>query len=216
MSHNPRGVSLAPPEPLLDLADFPAVTLRSNQRFFRCSRSSNGPWWFASTGAGRFDLNAPRGTCYLATDPVMAVVEALGPTAGNRLVTPEWLEQRTVRLLRLPRPVRVANATDRAANGFGVTLEISTIVPYAIPRAWATALDDVGFGGIAYLLRHSSSPERGIALFGTAGERTSWRRGIARSLDRSIVRALERHFAITVSEIPSSRSLTFANPPERR
>ncbi|HDL41806.1 MAG TPA: RES domain-containing protein, partial [Actinobacteria bacterium] len=188
-------------------------TLRSNQRFYRCSQTSNGPWWFSSSGDGRFDLRAPRGTCYLATDPIVAVREALGPTEGRRIVTSRWFEQRSVRLLRLPRAVRVASVVEPAASRHGVTLEINTVIPYTVPQAWAEAFDVAGFGGVAYLLRHSASPERGIALFSAAGERTSWRRGIASPLAPSIVRALERRFGIEVVDPPSTRSLTLSDPP---
>ncbi len=212
MSRDLRGISLRAPDAGQDLSTFPGLTLRSNQRFYRCSLTSNGPWWFSSSGDGRFDLRPPRGTCYLATDPIIAVREALGPTVGRRIVAGEWFEQRSVRLLRLPRPLRVACVVDASASRHGVTLEINTVIPYNIPQAWAEAVDAAGFGGVAYLLRHSASPERGIALFSNAGERTSWRRGIASPLGPSIVRALERRFGIDVVDPPSTRSLTFSDP----
>lgn len=212
MKPSSRGISIQPPDPDQSLASFPAVTLRTNQRFYRCTRTTNGPWWFSSSGGGRFDLRPPRGTCYLATDAIAAVREALGPTDGSRLVTHQWFEDRSVRQLRLSRPTRVAHTYAETASSHGVTLEINTIVPYDIPQAWAAALDQAGHGGVAYLLRHSAAPWRGVALFGSSGERTSWRRGIARPLDASMIRSLEREFGVTVADRPSSRSLTFLDP----
>jgi RES domain len=207
-----RGISIQAPDPDQSLSSFPAVTLRTNQHFYRCTRTANGPWWFSSSGGGRFDLRSPRGTCYLATDATTAVREALGPIDGSRVVTRQWFEDRSVRRLRLPRPTRVANTYAETASSHGVTLEISTIVPYDIPQTWAVALDQAGYGGVTYLLRHSAAPRRGIALFGATGERTSWRRGIARPLDDSMIRSLERAFGITIADRPSSRSLTFLDP----
>jgi hypothetical protein len=38
----------------------------------------HGPWWFSSSLEGCFDLPAPDGTCYLASDELGAMLERLG------------------------------------------------------------------------------------------------------------------------------------------
>src|SRR5690625_4480038 len=67
----PRGV---------DLAQIPTVD-HSNQPLFRAVHIGYGhPWWFsnraaAGPSAGRFDLDGDRGTCYLASTAVAAILE---------------------------------------------------------------------------------------------------------------------------------------------
>ncbi|WP_305091850.1 RES domain-containing protein [Prescottella sp. R16] len=48
------------------------------QPLLRGHRVANSPWWFASSGGGRFDLALPRGTCYLALDEATAIRETVG------------------------------------------------------------------------------------------------------------------------------------------
>ncbi|MHB8289454.1 MAG: hypothetical protein ACYDEY_09500 [Acidimicrobiales bacterium] len=43
----------------------------------------------------RFDLDDPEGTCYLATDELVAVIETIGSDAAIGVVTPEFLDART-------------------------------------------------------------------------------------------------------------------------
>lgn len=69
-----------PPAPHI-LTRLAKATLAGRQlhRVYRTDRA--GPWWFASVPAeprhgGRFDLPAPDGACYLATNSAGAVLEA--------------------------------------------------------------------------------------------------------------------------------------------
>jgi hypothetical protein len=182
---------------------------------FRVVRRGHGPWWFSGDGSGRFDLEAPAGTCYLATTPVAALLEALGPElAGGRAVAPEAFADRELRDLALPRRVRLADAASRRAAGFGITAELTAIVPYDLPRAWARALAAARFDGIRSTLRHdpASRPE-GVALFGAAGERARWRRGRARAISGALTAELEAETGIRVLARPALAALDVYGPP---
>ncbi|HEX5614565.1 MAG TPA: RES family NAD+ phosphorylase [Acidimicrobiia bacterium] len=201
----------SPPEPRA-LAGFPRRHLDPATPVFRVVRRGQGPWWFSSDGTGRFDLEPPSGTCYLATTPVAALLELLGPElAQTRAISTEALEDRDVRELRLPRRVRLADAVSRRAAAFGVTAELTTIVPYALPRAWARALAGADFAGIRHAVRHDPEgrPE-GVALFDAAGER-KWRRG--RVLPPAAILAeLESATGIRVLPRPTLASLDVYRP----
>ncbi|ABG99767.1 hypothetical protein RHA1_ro08723 (plasmid) [Rhodococcus jostii RHA1] len=59
-------------------AGFRALVVTGRRQVTRGHRVSNGPWWFSSSGGGRFDLSAPRGTCYVAFDEATAIRETVG------------------------------------------------------------------------------------------------------------------------------------------
>jgi hypothetical protein len=101
---------------------------------------------------GRFDLLEPDGTCYLAGDPLAALLELIGPELESGVVSADFLRERRMRELRLPEEIEVADLTSRKASGFGVTAEIGTIVPYAVPQAWAARLRAAGSAGLLYWL----------------------------------------------------------------
>jgi hypothetical protein len=130
-------------------------------------RASHASWWFSADGSGRFDLVAPEGTCYLATDAYAAIREAtrLGP------VSTPWVEDRELREVAPPSPqARLAATTRLAAGRYGVTAELATVVPYELTRRWAAAFRAHGFDGIRHQLRHDQRTRpSGVALFGTAG-----------------------------------------------
>lgn len=163
------------PDPTLDLSSFPARTLAAGSSWWRQHPRSAGPWWFSSAGTGRYDLAAPRGTCYLASSAAAAVRERIGPDlAAHRLVPASLLRDRVISRLSLPAPVRAANVDVAAATRFGVTSELQVMVPYRIPQAWAAALAAAAFAGLLARLRSSPGRSTGLALFGDAGERTDW------------------------------------------
>jgi len=157
---------------------------------------------------GRFDLPAPCGTCYLACDPLAALLELFGADRLGGLVSAEFLAQRRLRELRIPRDLTAADLTSRRAAGFGITSEIGTIVPYEEPQAWAASLHGAGFEGLVYWLRHDPSGVEGWALFGPAGERKHWRRGREVPISGALVRRLQRECGIVVARIPQAAELT--------
>ena len=120
-----------------------------------------GPWFFGD-GQGRFDLAPPRGTCYLADDEVGALLEVLGPTV---VVSPEWARHLSMWHLGLPDQCSAADITVRAARGFGVTAELATMTPYALPQRWAAAFAAAGLQGVRYRVRHDPGGS-GVAMFG--------------------------------------------------
>ncbi|MBI1845307.1 MAG: RES family NAD+ phosphorylase [Actinobacteria bacterium] len=148
-----------------DLTGFPAVA--PPKRMARVCQAAQDTWWFSADGSGRFDLTPPYGTCYLATDAYAAIREAtrLGPVSNM------WVLARELREVAPPDSnARLAATTHRAAGRHGVTTELATIVPYHLPRRWATALHAHGFDGIRHQLRHDQRARpSGIALFGPTG-----------------------------------------------
>jgi hypothetical protein len=188
--------TLSPPG---DLTGFPAS--RSPARLHRVCRSVNGTWWFSSDGSGRFDLEAPEGTCYFATDLYAAIREAsrLGP------VTPQWMADREARVVAAsdPKP-RLAATTRSEAGRFGVTAELVTLIPYDLPRRWAAAFRDHRFDGIRHQLRHDSRARpSGVSLFGPSGAGSA-PDGERRSLEISDLTAA----GVRVLEPPHSAVLT--------
>jgi hypothetical protein len=151
-----------------DLTGFPATT--PPDRLVRVCRAERATWWFSSDRSGRFDLTAPHGTCYLATDDYAALREPtrLGP------VSTVWAQARELRMVAPPNPqARLAATTRKAAGRYGVTTELATVVPYDLPRRWAAAVRLHGFDGVRHQLRHDQRARpSGVALFGTAGAST--------------------------------------------
>jgi hypothetical protein len=153
-----------------NVTGFPSWRLRRTQRVFRAHRAELSPWWFSSSGQGRFDLPPPDGTCYVASDAQAALRERLGDSLVAAGVVPASLiDGAVVSTLTVPRGSQLADTTAEGAADF-VTREISTITPYEVPQAWARALRADGHGGIRYQPRFTTSPRTfAYALFGAAG-----------------------------------------------
>lgn len=167
----------------------------------RVCRRTNRTWWFSSDGSGRFDLDPPEGTCYLATDAFAALREAT--RAGP--VTPDWVGERSLRHVDPPDPrVRLAAVTRAKAAAFGLTTELVTVIPYDLPRAWAAAFRRVWFGGIRHELRHDPRARpSGVSLFGPSGS-VGWPDGRQVPIRRVDLEAA----GIAVIDIPPSRAVT--------
>jgi len=192
-----------------DLSRFPRRTLKEGAAWFRQHAAGVGPWWFSSNGAGRFDLPAPRGTCCLASSAHAAVEERVGPDlAAHGLVPSSLLEGRLVSGLKLPHPVVAANVDSAAASRHGITRELAVMVPYEIPQRWAAALAAAGFDGIVAGLRFTPGTPVGLALFGKAGERTSW----ARDAQPRFAAAVAPQMGLRVVEPPRADELTVVTP----
>lgn len=155
------------------LQKFPQSMITTAKQLYRAHRVDLGPWYFCCDGSGRFDLDEPDGTCYLAEGPVAALRETLGGrlvTAG--VVDGAEVDRRQISALHLPADIRVANTTASAAANHGVTRELGTVVPYDVPQAWAQAWAAAGVAGIRYLGRFSTATgneTRCVAVFGLAG-----------------------------------------------
>lgn len=185
-----------PPE---SLAGFPWS--RVPARLVRVCRQRKGTWWFSNDGTGRFDLEAPEGTCYLATDAYAALREASrgGPVSDT------WVGERELREVEPPDPeARLAATTRQAAGRFGVTTELATVVPYDLPRRWAGAFRRAGFAGVRHELRHDPRARpSGVSLFGPA-DAPAWPSGTSELLTRDSMQAA----GVEVLDIPPVSAVT--------
>lgn len=200
--------ALGPPP--ASLAGFPAYSVGAGTDLFRAHRRGLGPWWFGNDGAGRFDLRAPRGTCYVALDPLSALRERLGPVLGGSRAVPEsLLAESVVSRLRLPSARDAADVQDRGAAEFGVTRELESTVPYAVPQAWARAFDEAGFGGVRYGPRFTPGDSSALALFDGEGA-PDW------PVDHDPVAAQQVPGAPEAMPNPRRSDLTVVRPPRTR
>lgn len=163
---------IAQHEPTTPLTGFPAYDLLAEQPLHRAHHRDRGPWWFSSSG-GRFDLPVPLGTCYLADTPLAALRERLGPVLARCGSVPaSLLEESVISRLRVPENHRLADLQAAQASRFGVTRELETMVPYAVPQAWARAFHTAGLRGVRYGPRFSTGQLSSFAVFGGAGPAT--------------------------------------------
>lgn len=170
------------PDPDLDWATFPAFRPRTGTVLWRAARRGREPWWFCTCGSCRFDLDAPRGTCYAGTDELSGILENIGyEWASGSPLTLAFLRGRTLHASVAAGLVDgpLANLTSRKAVGFRITNELSDMTPYDVPRAFARLVDAArngsrrAFGGIRFRTRFDTGiTTRGVALFGDAGLRT--------------------------------------------
>lgn len=175
MSRSIPGLTSAPADHR-KLTAFPGGQARGER--FRAHRADLGPWWFAPApstpaGGGRFDLNAPHGTCYVANDIEAAVRERLGPRAAGHRWIPDSpiLRQTMVSVVHArdrPTKGKIANTTHAAAARW-VTREISTILDYSLTQGWATAFRKAGFAGVRYEPRFSTGHVYAEGWFGPQG-----------------------------------------------
>lgn len=203
-----------PPEDSAGLVGFPCRLYESGFLVYRVHRVEFGPWYFSNSGAGRFDLTGTaRGTCYLAVNPITAVLEVLESVGG--VVCDAFFADRRIRELRLPRALSAADTRHRHAARFHLTREIGAEVPYDRAQRWAHAFDSsrllTGIGGISYWPRHDLDPEaESIALFGKAGERRTglWKKGRARRFDAGWFVLIEEKTGIVVLPTPDDDEIS--------
>ena len=192
-----------PPPPAALKAGFPRRDYRRGTEVFRSHGHGRGPWWFSSSGDGRFDLADPKGTCYAAEAEVTALLESW---AGMQVIPGYKVDERDTSRMPLPAALTVADLTSNRAIQFGVTAEIFTTTDYAQTQLWASAFNKAGFDGIRYWARHDLSHTAAcLALFGPAGApKTGYDRFTTDHLpDRTdLLDELERDAGITVLPIP--------------
>lgn len=161
-------------KPARPLNGFPAVEVNDTLPLFRSTSVKNGPWYFGSAKTQRFDLDAPRGTCYVGTSIEVSVRERVRETLLNTgIIPPAVVADMNVYELRLQATITAADTTSEKAVMFGANRELATVYPYEVSCAWAEALVDEGFGGLAYASRFTSAAQwNSLALFGSSGPRT--------------------------------------------
>ncbi len=174
--------------------------------------SRHAPWYYCDCGECRFDLDDPRGTCYLGTDELVGVLESIGPEIHHGVIAAAYLDQRRLHRWRPSRPLTLADLANRRALGSGVTNELSTMTPFTVPRAWARAFDR-SFAGIVYRTRFDTGETaRGVAHFGARGlaRRKS---GAGRVIDASLRDRLENECGVVVAPAARSDQLDYAPDP---
>lgn len=159
------------PTPGAHLALAPVAEYEQGHEFFRAHSQQFGPWFYSSSMQGRFDLPAPKGTCYLASNPGAAVREVLGDRLSQgRRIPISLTEGRVISRMPLPAPVRSANVSHDDAFTLGITGELTSMPHYDVPQAWASAFYAAGFDALTYRPRFSPGDSLALALFGEAAE----------------------------------------------
>lgn len=193
-------------DPPDDLTGFPEASVAGE--WFRAHSAGLGPWWFASSGDGRFDLAAPKGTCYVASCAEAAIRERW----GKKLVRAGRVsaaDADTTVVSRLACTGNAADTTAQSATRFGITRELGTITPYTVPQKWATALSD-GHAALLYWPRFSTGADMyALALFGRAGANTQ------RPVDSTPLGGRAAARAAGIQVIGRPRSLPTVDPPSR-
>jgi hypothetical protein len=152
------------------LAGLPTHTYTAGTMFARSHGRAFGAWWFANNGDGRFDLAGPHGTCYVAEDEVITLLEKFG---GMVKVPSYSIEDTAISSMTLAADLVVADLTNNRAVAFGVSSEAFAAAGYPLTQRWATALHTAGFAGARYWARHDlEHTHRAIAIFDAAGAPT--------------------------------------------
>lgn len=197
-----------PPEDAESLTGFPQAG-----HAYELHRLSEWPavWWYASVGAvereggGRFDLERPQGTCYLAESLDGALVEKL-LRARAKVVVAERLDELFHATVTVRTTPPMADLSAPQATGFGLNAEVHTTLDYRTPRRWARALRRAGWRGVRYLLRGDPTASPGRALFGRAGRHRRAPAGMRTSvspLDRARAETLLHARGVQVRPIPA-------------
>lgn len=200
--------------PSRPLTGFPTKYWPRGSQFFRSVGNGNGPWWFASTDEGRFNLYPNQGTCYLASDIETAIRERAGPALLHDGFVPEsFVHAMEVATVECPE-VASADISHRSAVKFGCNRELATVPDYEISRAWAQAFHGHGLGGIWYASRFTSARRpNALAVFGVAGDSGEPATSRISGLD-AFTKAKMRHM---VEPVPSRTQLDIlATTPKRR
>jgi len=155
------------------------------------------------------------GTCYLATRPEAALLEALQMHLTN-LPRTELAVRRLAVLTAPPDAPAAAMLTARRVAGeFGITAELWAGRDRALSRTWAAALRRDGWWAIYGGISHDPSGRlRSVALFDTAGAHPPTHGGRWHSSTRTIDHdsELERALARFGVEVREPGQLPWADP----
>jgi hypothetical protein len=85
-----------------------------------CHRAGLGPWWFASNDEGRFNLDLPCGTCYLAINEETALRQRLGRDLVKlNVVSAGWADETEVSRLPVQAGTQLADTCHEDAVHYG-------------------------------------------------------------------------------------------------
>ena len=164
-----------PPRDAGSLARLPAHPLRG-RKLYRVWRNllpdgteRASPWRFASLSdareaCGRFDLSAPMGTCYLATRPEAALLEALQMHLTN--LPAAELGVRRIAEVRAPddAPPAAMLTAESVAGDFGITAAIWAGLERRLTQRWGRG--DSARRLVGRLRRHCPRPARSASRRG--------------------------------------------------
>ena len=209
--------SVSLPDPPADLSGFPTLQLAETPtelfRIFHLrSRAGrlNSPWRFGTRppGNSRFDLDDPEGTCYWSDHRYGSWVEVF---RGTRVVDRADVTRRALFTTRPP-SLKLANALAPASHAFGMTAELSTVVPHDRPQAWARAVRRADFDGLVGICRHDPSLQaRNFAIFGPAGvvaRRRGWVTTRSTPLADAVLADELRELNVQVAAVPYTVPIT--------
>ena len=171
-----------------------------------------GPWWFGNDGGGPV-RPAPRRAAPATSPSTRSAPCASGWArcwAPRRRCPRACWRRPWCRGCGCPRPREVADVQDGGAAAFGVTRELESMVPYAVPQAWARAFDEAGCGGVRYGPR-----------FTPGDVAARWRCSATRAprdwpVDPDPVPAQQVPGAPTALPTPRRADLTVVRPPRTR
>lgn len=196
---------LSEPNSPAQLAGFPTHTYSAGTVFVRSHSSIRGPWYFTNNGAGRFDLSGTHGTCYVAEDEVITLLEKFG---GMKAVPDYSIEEVSISSVSLAGDLVVADLTSNRGVAYGVTAEIFDTSDYPLTQRWAASLHAAGFAGVRYWARHELEHDlHAVAIFDSAGAPADPATHSVRSTDALVDRTdlLERwqeETGVTILDIP--------------
>lgn len=137
---------------------------------FRVHRLGREPEWFTDGAGFRWDpppgSGATFGTCYVATDPLTALMEVVGDLLA---LTRDQIDGRALATLMFPDVDRLADMTSPEIARWGLDRRISVGDFYDVPQRWALALRLAGYSGVYYEPRHHPGGGASIAIFGDPG-----------------------------------------------
>lgn len=197
------------PRPDLDWEHFPEYLIVAGEEAFRAHSAGKGPWYFDSGPEGRFNLPAPRGTCYAADTLEIALRERFGSRASQRgWITKTLASQAEVSVLVAAHWRRLALVSTPGAARFGVTTELTDSCPYSLSQEWAEHFAGHGFDGIRYTSRFSGGGSANAwALFGEAGEHEE---GHQHWMD-GVVACAEAHIEVRDDTVPARSDVTLVH-----
>lgn len=199
--------------PSRPLDGFPTIPWPRGTSFFRSVSVGNGPWWFARSNQGRFNLFAPFGTCYLASDIATSIRERAGEELLHHGIVPESFVSEMEVATVATSEIVAADILNEDAVKFGCSRELATVADYGISRSWASGFKKAKIGGVWYASRFTSSKEpNSLAVFGLAGDS-----GVPATSRMSGTEAFEQAgMADSVVAIPSRRHIKIATRPLRQ
>ena len=151
---------------------FPSRVLPTTFPFVRIHRDDREVEWFCDGTDCRFDPpeDAGFGTCYVATQPLGAFIEKFRRFQRGGIPR-SLIDAHRIATLRIPSPLRAADATDRTILGrWGLGAELWAGDDYPGAQRWGHRLHQAGFGAIWYPASHDTQGGFiNVALFGKPG-----------------------------------------------